>query len=424
MTRLPRRSNPAGPRLASIENLLAAAVALGLFFITVNVAEYGSTYYDFRLIVLGISAGATSLAFMSALARRRTKADTLAVLAILYFAWAAIQDLTQSGIPSVALDLVGASAAYAATRANLRGVLPGLRRWILVAVIACLLPAFLGQGFRAGRVWFGLAPGRYFGFSNPDGLGFIAGLALLLSLPILRLARGRILAIVGGFLFVIAATYTAAIAAGLAVVSYYFVAKGRATRHLQWGAAGLAVITVGALVWMPTRQGMDAFDSLSQRMSLSGRTVLWFELLRIARDAGYFWTGLGGRVVGRYTVEILGVGTAHATILQLLLSKGFVTTAIFVLIAAIAANRTLGRISSKPSRDERLAFAILVYWFVTSLVSTEPGTPFGLMLVFLIAVSRSDDELEADRPNIASLDASRAGPVPGPRGSRVSAGEE
>jgi len=410
MTRLPRKNDAAGPRLASIESLLAAGVAVGFLFISISVAGYGTTYSQLRLIALDISVGAVFLAFMSALIRRRAQADALAILAILYFVWAGIQDASQSDTLKAALDLVGASMSYAATLASLHRVLSGLRRWILVVVIVSLLPAFLGQGFSAGRVWFGLAPGRYFGFSNPDALGFIAGLALLLSLPVLRLTWGRILAALAGLLYVISATNTAAIAAGVAVAAYYFVAKNRATRLLRGGTAVLAAVTVGVLTWIPTSQGMDAFESLSQKISLSSRTLLWVELLQNARDSGYFWTGLGDRSVADYTAEIMGVATAHTSILQILLSKGFFTTVFFILVAVVAANRTLGKISSKPSRDNCLAFAVVVYWFVTSLVSTQPVTPLGLMLLVLIAIPHPDDESESDPSLNANLDASGASP--------------
>ena len=410
MTRLPRSNDAAGPRLASIESLLAAGVAVGLLFIGISVAGYGTTYSQLRLVALDISVGAVFLAFMSALIHRRAQADVLAILAILYFVWSGIQDASQADTLGAILDLVGASMSYAATLASLRKVLSGLRRWILVVVITSLLPALLGQGFGPGRVWFGLTQGRYFGFSNPDALGFIAGLALLLSLPVLRFTHGRILAALSGLLYVISATNTAAIATGAAVAAYYFVAKNRATRHLRGGAAVLAAVTVGVLTWIPTNQAMNAFESLSQKISLSSRTLLWFELLQSARDSGYFWTGMGDGGVAHYTVAILGVATAHTTILQMLLSKGFFTTVFFIVVAVVAANRTLGKVASKPSRDHCLAFAVVIYWFVTSLVSTQPGTPLGLMLLVLIAIPHPDDESESDRSLNANLDDSGVSP--------------
>ena len=403
MSRTYRKTTVASPRrLVDIESLLAAGLAVGLLFISMSVSGTGATDSSLRLITLGASAGTVSLAFLSALSRRRTKADALAVVFFAYFAIIGIQSGTQSNVLQTVLSIIGALMSLAATRADLHAIFFRFRHWILVVVVISLLPAFLGHGFSAGRTWLRFVPGRYFGFSNPDAFGFVAGLAILLALPVLRTTRGRALLAAGGLLFVISSAYTALIATALAAAAYFLLAKGKGSRFLQWGVSLFGVVTVGALTWIPTPSGIAAFEWLSQRLSLSSRTLIWVQLLQLSRGTGYFWTGLGDRGVQGLTLEIGGLGTAHTTILQIFLANGFVVTVCFVLVSASASVRILGRLSLAPSRDHRLALAVLVYWFVTSLVSTQPGTPLGLAVIVLAAIPSLAFESDSGRLSDAS----------------------
>lgn len=394
MTRVARIDDQSHPRIASIESLLTAGVAFGIFFICIAVGGYGDATNYVRYAAFGLSGSAIALAFMAGFIRRGPKVDVLAIIAFVYFTCAAVQDATTDYITLAVLDLFGALLSLAATRANLRRVLSGLRHWILIVIIVAVVPAFFGQGFNAGREWFGLLPGRYFGFSNPDALGFIAGLGILLSIPVLGRARGLALAVFAAFLFVIAATYTALFAVSLAVAAYAWPIKAKATQVLQLLTALLAAVSILGLAWTTTAQGLDAFEFLRQRVSLSRRTEIWVTLLQQSRANGHFWKGLGDITVANYTHEIGGAGTAHTTILQMLLSKGFLMTAFFILVAAIAAVRILGRFSWDSNRDQHLAIAVAVYWFVTSLVSSQPGTVMGFSLVIVVAISRYEESKE------------------------------
>ena len=378
------------PGFAAAESLLAAGVALGLLFISVVGPDSGDNYI--RFAALGISASCIALALIAGLSQRTAKADVLVILAFCYFILVGVQEMTQSDILHAFPYLLGAFSSIGAIHANLSGLMSGLRRWTLIVIIAALLPAFVGQGFSEGRVWLGLLPGRYYGFSNPDALSFLAGLAILLSIPVLRSTRGFALAALGGLLFLLTATYTAAIATTLASTAYFFLIGRNVNRILQWFIAVFATLTAVALVWIPTDNAIVAFSSLHEKVSLTRRTFIWVELLQHTRGTGYFWTGLGDQAVARYTSEIMGVGSAHMTILQLFLSKGFIATAFFILVATIAAIRTLGHCSSDPGGVHRLAMAVVVYWFVTSLASTQPGTAMGFSAVIAIAISRSEKE--------------------------------
>lgn len=374
-------------------NLLAAGLATELLFITMNTSGLGSAYGIVRVLVLGISVGAIALALVSAPVRPRRAVDKLPALAIVYFAWTATQHAIYSEALNTVLSLLSVVVVIVAARTSLNSFVSGLRRWVLVIVITLLLPALVGQGFDANkRVWLGLVPGRYFGFSNPDALGFVAGLAIVLSIPVLSRWRGRALFALGVVLFAITASYTVAIAAGLAVVANLLLPGVRGSRILRSSIPALSAVTTAGLVWISTDHGIAALETLNRHVSLSGRTLIWVQLMKLARGRNYFWTGLGDTGVSVYTLKILKVASAHMTLLQMLLSAGFLTAVFFILVCAIVATRTLSRITVEPDRAQRLAFAVVVYWFVTSLVSTEPSAAVCVSLIVALAVSSSGDD--------------------------------
>lgn len=385
-------TRPQDTGIAATERLLTVAIALGIAFITINVGGLGSATNYIRFAVFGLSGTAITLVFIAGSKRQRTNADLLAVFIATYFIAAGVQDVTQSNTTGATLNLFGVLLALGATQADLQRVLAGLRFWFLLLIIATLVPAGLRQGFNPGREWFGLFPGRYFSFSNPDGLGFIAGLGVLLSIPALKHAHGRALGALSALLFVITAAYTAAIALSLAGAAYFLLIRLRVAPILQFFTSLLAAITVGSLLWISSSSAIGALEYLEQHFDLSGRDQIWIALLQQSRVTGHFWTGWGDQVVSDYTRAIAGVGSAHATILQMFLSKGFAMTTFFILVAALATVRILGRISSNPSSHQRLAMAVTVYWFVTSLASTQPGTVMGLALVVIVAIPPSETE--------------------------------
>lgn len=380
------------PGIASIENLLTFGVAMGILYISIDLYGFGQTTNYVRFATFGLSSIAIALASIVAFTRRGANADLLSVAAILYFICAGARDVLASYAPGVILNLLGAALSLASTKADLHRMLSGFRRWFLVVIIAVLLPAFFGQGFRAGREWFGIFPGRYFGFSNPDGLGFMAGIGALLSIPVLRRPQGYALAAVSALLFVVSAAYTTAIAVGLAITAYFLLTKTKSRQVLQLLTAMLAAVTIGSLPWITTVQGINAFEFLQRQFNLSGREKLWVALLQQARATGSFMTGWGDQVVGNYTRAFAAVGSAHMTILQIFLSQGFLMTVLFIAIATMAAIRILGRIATNPASHQRLAIALVVYWFVTSLVSTQPGTEMGFALILAVAIPRSETE--------------------------------
>jgi O-antigen ligase len=371
----------------ALESLLSASVAMGLLFI--SVAVYDETDNYIRFAALAASGACATLAFIAALRQKRSRADVLAICSFSYFAWAGIQEFTQSDALHALPNLLAAMVSIGATRAGLDGVLSGLRRWVPIVVALLLLPALVGHGFGLGRVWFAFLPGRYFGFSNPDALGFVAGMCVLLSIPILRTARGALLMSLGALLLLLTSTNTTAVAVLVGIAVYCIATSSRMRRSLQLLTGALAAATIGALAWMPIDRAITLFGAFQNQFSLSRRTVIWLELLEQTRGAGHFWTGLGDQTIASYTREIMGVGSAHTTILQMFLSKGFLTTSLFVLVAAAATIRTLGTRSTSADAQSRGAASIAAYWFVTSLASIQPGTALGFLVLILVAISRS-----------------------------------
>lgn len=374
--------------MASVESLLGAGVAFGVLFLSVAVFDSGDNLLRFAF--LGLSGSAVALAFISAYSKRGPGPGATAVVATAYFCWAGLQEFAQTSDPLRSIpSVIGVLLCLTAGRARLAGVLAGLRRWFLVVVVIALLPAVLGEGFAPGRVWLPLLPGRYFGFSNPDALGFIAGIAIVLSWSTPERWRRRLLVVAGWGLFAISASYSPAIALSAALLAYHFVhLEGVASlcRRLVWLFSGLSL---AALAWVSTEPGIAAARHFSGLLDLSGRTVIWAELLRYARSTGYFWTGLGDAGVARYTLDIGGVGSAHATMLQILLSKGYLTTVFFVLVVTFAAQRTLTRAGEPDAMSVGVPAALLVYWFVISLASIQPGAAMGLLLVLVVSLPRS-----------------------------------
>jgi len=376
-------------RFPRVDDLLAAGLAIELLFISMNTAGLGSPYGILRLLVLGTAVGAISLAAISGAARRERRAlDKVWVLALVYFAWVGTQRAMYAEALNTALTILGVVVVFVAARVSLEDRVAGLRRWVTVVVVALLLPALVGQGFDAtARSWFPGLQGRYFGFSNPDALGFVAGLAIVLSIPVLSRWRGRTLFGLSVVLFAITASYTAAIATGLAGIAYFVLSGSRGARVLRWSIPALGAATIAGLIWISTDQGIAALESLRRHVRLSGRTELWAELMSLTSIHDYFWTGLGNRGVSVYTMKIMEVNSAHSTLLQMLLSAGFLTTLFFIVVFAVVAMRALSRIIAEPGRPQRLAFAVVTYMFVTSLVSTEPSAPVCISLIVVLVVS-------------------------------------
>lgn len=391
-----RKVSVSGEKLgvASAENLLCAGLAVGLFVTSFRANAFGgsASYRNIGLAIAGCLIGAAILSGLTppkrSQSRQRRNRDTLAVLAAMYFAWTGIQNFfLQSDRLGAATSVIAFLLVSATLATDLQRLNAGLRRWLLVIVVADFVPAFLGQGFEATkRVWLDFLPGRYFAFSNPNALAFIAGLAVLLAAPVLRQKRGRMLGLLGGTLVVLTAGYATAIGLGLALLAYLLLGRLKSTGLLSSAVAALALVTPALVIWLPSDDGVGVLSALQENLDLSNRSFLWVSLVRLTRDSGNFWLGLGDQRVAFYTAAIQDVGTAHSTILQLYLSEGFITTVFFVFVAALATRRIL---NSERTRDARVAFAVVVYWFVVSLSSAEPGTALGFSLIVILAVARS-----------------------------------
>jgi O-antigen ligase len=389
-----RRTSVERLGVTSVENLLCAALAMGFLVTSLRTDAFGdsSPYRTWGLCISGCLIAATffwgiALRPDSQSPRVRNR-DALVLLAGSYFAWCGIQSFfLQSSVLHAALSLMALLLVMGTLAADLQRMIAGLRRWFLVVVIACLMPAVVLQGFEPGRVWLDFLPGRYFAFSNPNALAFLAGLAVLLAVPVLRQGRGWVLALLGAVLAVLASGYTTAVALGLALLAYFGLGQVKNTGLPAVGVGALALATPMMLIWLPSESALRAVMALQSQFDLSGRSLLWVHLVRLTRDLDEFWTGLGDRAVAFYTEAILGVATAHSTILQMFLSKGFLTTVFFVFVAAAATIHILNAYFLNRSGNERVAFAVVVYWFVVSLASTQPGTALGFSLVVVLAVA-------------------------------------
>lgn len=390
---------PVEVRTTATENLLCFGLALGVLVTSFDLDAFNGSAAEYRNLGVGISGFLIGLTVLLGLtpgspdrgAEGRGR-EALVLLAVTYFAWAAVQNyFLQSEMLDTASAAIAVLLLLGALRATLSRVLAGLRRWFLAVVAVCLVPATTGQGFLEGsRVWLDFLPGRYFAFSNPNALAFLAGFAVLLAVPVLRQRLGRMLFLLGIVLTVLTAGTTTGIGVGLGLLSYFGLGKKvRSAGTLRFGVAALGLATPAMLIWLHTDSSVRFLTAFSARFDLSARSFLWASLVRTTRGTGHFWTGLGDRTVELYTAAILDVGSAHSTILQMFLSDGFLTATAFVLVSALAAIRILGVWESGRTDDARLAFALVVYWFITSLTSAQPGTAFGFALVVLLAVARS-----------------------------------
>lgn len=380
--------------VASVENLLCAALAVGLFVTSLRANAFGdsTTYRNYGLAIAGCLSGAAIVVGFAGLkggqSRAARKSDALVVLGALYFGWAGIQNyFVQSDMLGAVTSLIAFLLVVATLAADPQRLNVALRRWLLLIVLASLLPALLGQGFEPNkRVWLSFLPGRYFAFSNPNALAFLAGLAVLLAVPVLRKTGGRVLVALAGVLVVLTAGITTAIGLGLALLAYIALGRARNTGLLRAGVAALAGVTPAVLIWLPSDSALRGLTALQEALDLSGRSFLWVNLVRLTRDLDTFWFGMGDRRVAFYTAGIQDVASAHSTILQIFLSEGFVTAVLFVLVAALATTRLL---ASGQTKDARISFAVVVYWFVTSLSSAQSGTALAFSVIVVLAIAHS-----------------------------------
>ncbi|GAB2779757.1 hypothetical protein GCM10027020_36580 [Nocardioides salsibiostraticola] len=395
----------------SAENLLGAALVLSLFVTSFSVDAFGGAAITYRNIGLVIAAGLASITVIQAFAPKAKSAciddhrgkDLLALLSICYFGWTGAQNyLLQNDFIGTALPGIGLLIILGALRADLAKVVAGLRRWLFAVAVAFIIPALFNQGFEENsRTWLGILPGRYFAFSNPNAVAFLAGIAALLAIPVIRQGRGRMMLLIAFVLAILTAGYTTAIALGISIFAYLALARVKRVGHLRFGVVSLSIVTPGLLLWLPSDHALGFLSGLQERVDLSGRTFLWVSLARLARDNGNFWTGMGDIELAAYTTPVLGVNSAHSTLLQLFLSEGFITATFFIVLAGSAVNRILSspRRASLPKAN-RIAFAVAVYWFVISLTSTQPGTAVGLCVILLLAVA--SNQRVADTPPEAS----------------------
>lgn len=382
-------------RLRSAESLICAALALGLFVTSLDANAFGGSarYVSLGLAAATCIAGASVVGGLTQQDGGPKQRDSTALFCwtICYFVWTGVQNLfLQSNETGAVASLIAVLIVCGTLKVDLPHLNAWLRRWLLIALVAFLVPAMQGQGFVTGeRQWLSFLPGRYFGFSNPNALAFLAGLAILLAVPVFHRGHGRFLALIGLILLILTAGNTTAIALGLALSAY--VGLGRISRAgpLKFSVATMACATPALLLWIPSDGGLKFLAWFQDRFDLSGRSFLWISLVRLTRHSGHLWFGIGEQGVSSFTLGVLDVYSAHLTILQVYLADGFVTALLFVLVAALATVRTLDIWAVERTKDSRLSFAMIVYWFVVSLSSTQPGTALALSLVVALAISRS-----------------------------------
>lgn len=427
MTLRPPASRAEKARGSSIENLLCAALALGLFVTSLGAEAFGgsSSYRTGGLLVVGCLIGVTLILGLAPRGPRQgsgPRRNVLVLLAAGYFGWAGAQDyFLQSDLSGAVQSLIGFLVVCGALAADIHRVIVGLRRWFVVLLVAFLVPALMGQGYEVGeRVWFSFLPGRYFGFSNANALSYVAGIAILLAVPVLRQPRGRWLVLLGGFLLVITAGNTTAVALGVAILAYVGFGKVRKVGALTFGVRLLAIATPVMLLWLRTDGAVSTLANLQARFDLSGRSFLWVSLVRLTRNSDSFWLGLGDEKVAYHTAALLDVYSAHSTILQVFLGGGFLTAVLFVLAAASATIRLLNDWASERTSDQRIALAIILYWFIVSLTSTQPGTGLGFSLVIVLAVAQCStpvarieamERMSRGRPSLSAGGSRRAVPA-------------
>lgn len=364
---------------SSLEFCIGLSLATGALF--TGVAVFSPTDNYIRFALLAVAGGSAALAALSALGRPSTSFGRIPLLAIAFLAGTGLQEYAQSGWLKTVPYAIGILLAIAVTRAELDKLLRRMpAAWLLVVLVA-LVPINSPDSYAAGRQWLPGVPGRYFAFSNPDALGLMAGVGLLLALSGLRRVWNRALLAASLLLFVLTAAYTtlAAVVIGVAVVAVSRIP--RVARLAETGSILLAGASVVGLMWLPTPGALNFFTWLHTHISLTNRTLIWVRLVQLADERNYFWTGLGDRQVADFTLRIYGVGSAHTTLLQLVLSKGFVTTLVFILLvlASVRAALRLAPRTSDPA--PRYALALMAFWFVTSLASIQTVNPLVISLM-------------------------------------------
>ncbi|MBE7324830.1 hypothetical protein IEQ44_09200 [Nocardioides sp. Y6] len=399
--------------LVSIEGLLAVGLVTALFVLSLEVEALGGStpYRNAGLAITTVCA--LAVAVRAALVRAEGAAgirgrylaplgrllrDPLALSAGVYFAYSGIHSLVvdryvlATGLALIALLLVSAMNQVDVSR------LVVALRWGFLALLALLLvPALTSGGYdETKRVWIDILPGRYFGWSNPNALALLAGIGILLALPSLRSRVGALLVLLSSILLALTASYTTLIALPVAIVVFYVFAHPKSAlllKPLPRVKVGLlqgVTLLVAAAILVGTAQigtawGIRLLDDLQDRLLLSNRSALWSDLLTQTRDEHTFLTGLGSMRLGEYTMEILGVQTAHSTLLQSYLAGGFLMAALLIITATVAVFRTLQSLSATRSLPGRLALALALYLCVVALTSTQPASPPVLLLVLLLA---------------------------------------
>lgn len=100
---------------------------------------------------------------------------------------------------------------------------------------------------------------------------------------------------------------------------------------------------------------------VGKNVTFTGRTKIWDASLTMMSDPSHWPLGYGWQFMGGYREFGVWQSSAHDTMLQILLSGGFIAVAFFVAILAVAAWRTF------TCRDDRI-FALLALAFGCVLV--------------------------------------------------------
>lgn len=282
-----RRQRPSRPRRrkpGSVENTLGAALVLALSVTSFSADAFNGAAPQYRNYGLIIAGALATAAILTGFGRtkatdgqsRVTNRDAMVALASGYLGWTGIQNFfLQGDLPGATQSLIALLVVLGAITSNTTDMLLSLRRWLTVALALFLLPALTGSGYVAeSRVWFDFLPGRYFSYSNPNALAFLAGIGVLVAVPVIANKRAPVLASMGILLAVLTAGYTTAIALAIGLLAYMALGRIQRTGPLRLGVNTLAAATPVILLWLPTNNALRFFSDLAARWDFSGRTLL------------------------------------------------------------------------------------------------------------------------------------------------------
>lgn len=407
-------AEPLSPPRA-LEHLIAIGIVTGLAAITIETAVL-DRFYATGLVVLGGVTAALSVV----VGRDRSSSSerATAVVAFSYLSLAAAMSVWRDELTASASFISAVALTWSAQRARLDVLMVLVRNWLAAAVFVFMWPLLGGDGYEAGRTWLSQQPGRFFGFSNPNALSFLAGLLILLCLPPRRTKALWGMLPLGGILIIVTASWTALVALGAALVIFVSMRRRSVLLAVRWLIPVVAAMTSGFIGLIYTPRAIEFLLKLSLNFDFSARTYIWLSLVQRTRDIGAFWTGVGEKEVGRYATDISGVTSAHSTVLQILLSKGFVMALFFVFLVTLVSLTALRSATRAPNLYTRGVVAIIAYWFIHSLVSSTPGSAEGLTVIVALTVALVP---QAEKPqDHAHQSAGRPG-VPLGRSGRKSA---